>query len=143
MDTDGSTEPPFIEVCAAVIQQHGNLLLALRPDGSHLQGHWEFPGGKVHEGETLEACIRREIREELGVGVDGTDFLRTVEHHYPEKSIRLHFLACSIPDEVVPLPLQHETIGWFPPAAAASLNLAPADHIFLDWFATVNAGNKK
>ena len=74
-----------IVVTAAVIERDGAFLLTRRLDGTHLAGHWEFPGGKLHEGETLEQCLAREIREELGADVVvGAEILAT-SHDYPEQ----------------------------------------------------------
>ena len=58
-----------IEVCAAVIRRGAQILLATRPPGCRAAGRWEFPGGKVSGAESLDACIRREIAEELGLAV--------------------------------------------------------------------------
>ena len=58
-----------IEVVAAVIERDGKLLITRRPEGSHLSGLWEFPGGKPQPGETFEQALRREIAEELGAEV--------------------------------------------------------------------------
>src|SRR3972149_3144610 len=65
----GQREPPHREVPAAVIRRRGKVLIARRPEGKLLGGLWEFPGGKRERGESLEACLRRELREELGVAV--------------------------------------------------------------------------
>ena len=60
---------PHFDVTAAVIRKNGRLLIAQRPLGGRLGGLWEFPGGKVEPGETLKQCLRREIKEELGVRI--------------------------------------------------------------------------
>ena len=86
---------PWINVCAAVVMRGRRFLLATRPDGTHLAGHWEFPGGKMHAGETLAACIIRELEEELGVTVAEPVEIAVIEHAYPEKRIRLHFMRCT------------------------------------------------
>ncbi len=80
-----------IVVTAAVIERDGAFLLTRRLDGTHLAGHWEFPGGKLHAGETLEECLAREIREELDADIEvGPEILATV-HDYPERSVELRF----------------------------------------------------
>ena len=56
-------------VAAAIIERDGRLLITKRQQGVHLEGYWEFPGGKCEEGETLAACVSRELREELAVDV--------------------------------------------------------------------------
>ena len=90
------SQPPraTIDVAAAVLIRDGKLLITQRPRGSHLGGLWEFPGGKAHAGETLEACLSRELREELGIEVEVGSLLELVTHAYPEKTVRLHFFRC-------------------------------------------------
>ena len=63
--------PAALVVTAAVIERDGAFLLTRRLDGTHLEGQWEFPGGKCEPGETLEQCLARELREELGVDAAG------------------------------------------------------------------------
>ncbi len=82
-----------IEVAAGIIEDaHGQVLLMQRLPGKHLAGLWEFPGGKVEPGETIEAALVRELREELGVEVTASAPLITLPWHYPEKSVHLHAL---------------------------------------------------
>lgn len=65
------------------------VLLARRQKGTHLEGYWEFPGGKVESGETVEAALARELTEELGVVIGETSSLVTVNHDYGEKQVLL------------------------------------------------------
>lgn len=122
---------PWIDVCAAVVTRGRRFLLATRPDGAHLAGHWEFPGGKVHAGETLGACIIREIEEELGVTVADPAEMAVVEHEYPEKRIRLHFMRCTLAESAELKPQDGQRAGWFTPEEMAGLNLAGADREFV------------
>lgn len=124
---------PAIDVCAAVVFQRQRFLLATRPAGTHLAGHWEFPGGKVHPGETLEACIVRELHEELGVRAESAGRVLLVEHEYPGKRIRLHFMACRLPDGEAPQPREGQRAAWFSRGELAALDLAPADRRFVEW----------
>jgi mutator protein MutT len=85
-----------IDVVAAIIRRDDKLLITKRLDHVHLAGLWEFPGGKVEPGESLENALEREIYEELGIQIAvAGEFLR-IEHDYPSKSVRLHFFNCSI-----------------------------------------------
>ncbi len=85
----------MIEVVAAVIERGGRILIARRQAGSHLGGLWEFPGGKRQDGETAEAALVREIREELDAAVSVGELLDDVEWRYPEKTVRLRFFRCA------------------------------------------------
>ena len=84
----------IIEVSAGLIFRSGKLLITQRHADAHLGGLWEFPGGKRHEGETFEDCLRRELREELGIEVEIRELLEEITHHYPEKSVHLKFFRC-------------------------------------------------
>lgn len=120
-----------IEVCAAVIRRGGRFLLATRPAESHLAGKWEFPGGKRHHGETAEACIARELGEELGLDVSQATFLAVTTHRYPTKTIRLTFLECVLADKREPVAHDGQQVGWFTFEELHELDLAPADREFL------------
>src|ERR1700722_3129417 len=85
-----------IEVSAALIFREGKLLIAQRHAKSHLGGLWEFPGGKRESDETFEACLVREIREELGVEISVGEMVEEINHEYPEKSVRLKFFRCEL-----------------------------------------------
>jgi len=82
-----------IVVSAAVIIEHGRVLLTQRKRGAHLEGLWEFPGGKVEEGEDPRDALARELREEIGVEVDVGDIVEVTFHRYENKSVLLLFYA--------------------------------------------------
>src|SRR3954453_1513497 len=90
------TASTMILVVAAIIRRDGRILITRRFDHVHLPGLWEFPGGKVERGESLEAALRREIREELGIDVAVGRKYFTIEHQYPSKVVDLHFFDCTI-----------------------------------------------
>ncbi|HET7699208.1 MAG TPA: (deoxy)nucleoside triphosphate pyrophosphohydrolase [Vicinamibacterales bacterium] len=114
-----------IVVTAAVIRRGDRFLVTRRQQGVHLEGLWEFPGGKCDPGESLAECLRRELREELGAdGVIGGELL-AVTHHYPERSVELHFLACELTQD--PVPLLGQEMRWVPREALRSLHFPPAD----------------
>jgi 8-oxo-dGTP diphosphatase len=82
--------PRVIHVAVGVlIDETNSVLLARRQKGTHLEGYWEFPGGKVESGETVEAALVRELSEELGVEIGETSPLMTVNHDYGEKQVLL------------------------------------------------------
>jgi len=114
-----------IVVTAAVIERDGRFLLTRRLEGTHLAGHWEFPGGKLHAGETLEECLVREIREELDARVEvGPEILAAV-HDYPDRSIELRFFRCVLKSD--PTPTMGQEMRWVALRDLPSVELPPAD----------------
>ncbi|VWX58017.1 8-oxo-dGTPase [Burkholderiales bacterium 8X] len=67
------------------------LLLSTRPEGKPYAGYWEFPGGKVETGETIEEALRRELHEELGITIAAATVWKVTEHDYPHALVRLHW----------------------------------------------------
>ncbi len=102
--------PVFIEVVAAVVIRPQGVLLCQRPDGVHLPLLWEFPGGKIDPGESPRQALERELREELEVSSSIASRVATVEHHYPEKSVRIQFFAADIAG--TPRPVVHRELRW-------------------------------
>lgn len=100
----------LIQVVAAVVIDEQRLLLCQRPDGPHLALMWEFPGGKIDPGETPEQALERELREELCVASSIGPQIADVEHHYPEKSVRIRFFIVDIDGE--PRPVVHRQLRW-------------------------------
>jgi len=88
--------PPalLVEVAAALIFREGKLLITQRHADAHLGGLWEFPGGKREPGESFEACLRRELREELGIEVAVDELVESLTHAYPDKTVHLKFYRC-------------------------------------------------
>jgi 8-oxo-dGTP diphosphatase len=84
----------FIAVSAGLVFRDGLLLITQRRPQDHLGGLWEFPGGKRHENESDEDCLKRELMEELGIEVEIKNLLETVSHEYAEKAVRLKFFHC-------------------------------------------------
>jgi 8-oxo-dGTP diphosphatase len=114
-----------IVVLAAVIVRGDRVLLARRPDHVHLGGRWEFPGGKCEPGESHEACLQRELDEELGVrAIVGREILVT-EHAYPDRVVRLHFRYCRIDGE--PTARLGQQIRWASRNELSSLDFPEAD----------------
>jgi 8-oxo-dGTP diphosphatase len=116
----------LLRVAAGIVPQDGRYLLQRRPAGTHMAGYWEFPGGKLEEGETPAAALAREMREELGVEIDGVRPLWVIRHAYDDREVELHFLAARIAAGE-PRALQADAIGWYAPEAMPGLPILPAD----------------
>ena len=117
----------IIEVAAGLIQDvAGRYLITRRRSGTHLAGLWEFPGGKRHEGESLEACLRRELGEELGGPFEIVEKVDTVHWEYPEKTVIIHFYRCRLRSGSVE-PREAQEMAWVAPERLAEYNFPPAD----------------
>jgi 8-oxo-dGTP diphosphatase len=114
-----------IVVTAALVERDGRFLVTRRQQGVHLEGYWEFPGGKCDAGEPLAACLARELREELNVTATVGAEIFTTTHTYPERSVELHFLRCTIDGE--PQSVLGQEIRWVRREDLESLQFPPAD----------------
>jgi 8-oxo-dGTP diphosphatase len=114
-----------VVVAAAVIERDGRLLVTRRQQGTHLEGYWEFPGGKCHPGETHEACLAREVREELGASATVGAEILSVTHTYLDRTVELHFFWCDLTS--VPIPQMGQEMQWVAREQLVSLTLPPAD----------------
>jgi len=122
-----SSTPPneTIVVVAAVIESGDTVLITRRLRGTHLEGMWEFPGGKVDASERHDEALRREIREELDATIDVHELLLTTMHHYPERAVLLHFFRCTLTSEA--RPVLGQEMRWIRRADLATLAFPPAD----------------
>jgi 8-oxo-dGTP diphosphatase len=119
---------PLTVVCAALVDRVGRVLLAERPEGKPMAGLWEFPGGKIHPGETPEAALARELEEELGIGVDAAALepLAFASHGYAAFHVVLLLYLCrSWTGDAIPRELQR--LAWAAPAALSTYAMPPAD----------------
>jgi len=114
-----------IVVTAAVIERNGAFLVARRQKGVHLEGYWEFPGGKCATGESLSACMIRELREELDVDARPGEEIFTTSHAYADRYVELHFLRCELLG--TPAPQQGQELRWVAREELGALQFPPAD----------------
>jgi mutator protein MutT len=114
-----------ILVAAAIIERDGRFLVTRRQPGVHLEGYWEFPGGKCEPGETLADCLTRELREELAVDTHVSDEIFMTTHKYAERWVELHFLRCEVSGE--PSPQLGQAMRWVPRLELSGLAFPPAD----------------
>ena len=116
-----------IDVVAAVITRESRVLIGRRPSHKRHGGYWEFPGGKVHQGETLEAALSREIVEELGVKATAIS-PPCYTAADPGSPGQVHFMPARIVGE--PVLREHEALRWCSVNSLAGLPLAPSDAEF-------------
>lgn len=114
-----------IEVAAAVIIKDGKVFATQRGYGEW-QGWWEFPGGKIEAGESPEAALVREIREELDAEIEVGGLLETVEWDYPKFHLTMHCFVCSLVSESMHLN-EHEAAAWLTRETIHSVKWLPAD----------------
>jgi mutator protein MutT len=124
--------PLVIEVTAALVQDDtGRYLITQRRRGSHLEGLWEFPGGKLEAGESHEAGLRRELQEELGADFAVDRLVETVRWEYPDRTIVLHFYDCKLVSGTVQAREQQE-MRWVTPDELPRYDFPPADRSLID-----------
>lgn len=116
----------MIHVTCAVIEHDHKILICQRSATMTLPLKWEFPGGKIEEGESKEECLKREIREELGLTIEVGQALPSVTHHYPTFSITLYPFLCSIESGIL-TPLEHAQVLWVDLKTLESFDWAQAD----------------
>ena len=114
-----------VVVTAAVIEHGDRVLVTRRPQGVHLEGYWEFPGGKCDAGESLVACLERELREELDVSARILDEVFATTHAYPDRRVELHFFRCELLGE--PRPQLGQEMRWVRRDELPALQFPPAD----------------
>ena len=117
---------PTIEAVAAVIEQDGKFLITKRLESSPMRHCWEFPGGKIEKGETIEACAIRECREEIDVLIEPIRRLRDVWYDYPHGKVFLHFVLCKIVSGE-PRPVECREARWIEPHQFTDFEFPPAD----------------
>jgi mutator protein MutT len=127
-----------IEAAIALVGKAGKLLVCQRKDDDTLGGYWEFPGGKCEEGETLEECLARELREELAIAVRPIARLTTIEHDYPHVLLRLHPFVCQHEAGEVQH-LECQASHWIDPPMLRNYQFPPANETLIEeaiaWFA--------
>ena len=119
------------DVVCAIIEKDGYFLIAQRPAGHQLARKWEFPGGKVADGESLHAAIKREILEELDVVIEVHSALTPSFHAYQHLSLTLIPFRCFV-IRGIPAPLEHSNIVWVDEKTVREYQFAEADIAVLE-----------
>ena len=122
---------PHYHVTAGIIWRGENLLITLRPPKGLLGGLWEFPGGKLDEGEDLASCLYREIREELGIEVQVGDLFTSVKHAYTHFKITLHAFHCTYVDGEIQL-IECDDYRWISPREFEKYPFPAADRKIIE-----------
>jgi mutator protein MutT len=124
--------PLVIEVAAALIRDdRGRYLITQRRHGSHLEGLWEFPGGKIEVGETPQACLRRELREELSATFAIGRLVDTIRWTYPDRTVVIHFYDCRLESGTV-VPREAQRMHWVEARHLTDYDFPPADRAVID-----------
>lgn len=119
---------PVADVVAAVIYSpdRNHILLSLRKPEQHQGDRWEFPGGKLEPHESQEHALLRELDEELGIRALDYSELQTIEHRYPDKTVRLHFWSVTrFSNE--PMGCEGQDVKWVSRAELAELEFPDAN----------------
>lgn len=117
-----------IEVVAAIIIKNSQILVTQRGYGQ-FKHMWEFPGGKIEDGETKENAIIREIKEELNAQIKIVSFLNTIEYDYETFHLIMHNYICSLDTDITLL--EHEDMKWINKEELLTINFLPADKLVL------------
>jgi mutator protein MutT len=121
----------MIDVTAAVLIENGRVLIARRRPGASQAGLWEFPGGKVRPGESAAQCLKREIREELGVEIAVGEFFGESVYAYEDKTIRLLAYRVRLVSGELSVN-DHAELAWVAPADLGRYRFCPADVPFTE-----------
>ncbi|MBM7614948.1 (deoxy)nucleoside triphosphate pyrophosphohydrolase [Alkaliphilus hydrothermalis] len=121
----------MIDVVAAILKQGDKILIARRKEGKSLGGYWEFPGGKIEEGESPEKSLIRELKEEMMIDIKVTEPFGENIHDYGDKKIRLIAFWGEIDSGEIVLK-DHDCIEWVFPKDLHQYNFSPADVSFVE-----------
>ncbi len=122
------TGPIVLVAAVALVDGDGRVLLAQRPPGKHLAGTWEFPGGKVHEGETPEAALIRELEEELGIQTDVKCLapFTFASYGYETFHLLMPLYVCRVWQGIVQ-PMEGQKLAWVRVSDLSNYEMPPAD----------------
>jgi len=136
-------EQNHIHVTCGIIESNGLVLAAQRSRWMRIPLKWEFPGGKIEDGELPEDCLRRELMEELGIQVTVDNALPPVTHDYPSLRVTLYPFICRIVAGI-PTNHEHEAIVWLLPEHLLTIDWAEADiPVVLTYQKTLNREDGK
>jgi 8-oxo-dGTP diphosphatase len=131
--TAGQAERAVVDVAVGVLMQGEEFLLTSRPEGKVYAGYWEFPGGKLEAGESVEQALRRELQEELGITIGPAQVWKTQMVDYPHALVRLHF--CKVWDWQGELQMREAQSHAWQTLPVAVLPVLPGTIPVLAWLA--------
>lgn len=126
-----NTDSRPVRVTAAILVKDKRVLIAQRKPDDHLANLWEFPGGKIEDGETPEECLERELAEEFGIQTTVDGFLGSSTYRYPHISIELFAYRTTLLSGEIRL-TDHAAFAWMPSERTHEFNFAPADQPFVE-----------
>jgi 8-oxo-dGTP diphosphatase len=132
----------MIKVVCGIIYKDGKILICRRKPNKSLGGYWEFPGGKVVNGESNEVSLKRELMEELQMEVDGIQYFFSAKHDYESFSIDLIAYTCNLKSWNLLL-TDHDKYDWVTPGEILNWKLAPADVSLAQTFKKKNLTSKR
>lgn len=115
------------EVGTGIIVRNGKIFIGQRPEGKPLAGLWEFPGGKQEQGESIEECLVRELKEELNVDATVGKHIMDTVYQYPENEFRLHVYFVTIPEKAKIKLNVHQNSAWVSARDMNKYKFPPAD----------------
>jgi 8-oxo-dGTP diphosphatase len=115
-----------VDVAIAIVCRQRKVLICRRRRQDHLGGFWEFPGGKLEAGETIQQCLARELREELDIAIEPITQLPMIEHDYPDVLVRLHPYICTH-RAGEPKPIGCDELIWIDPNGLREYEFPPAN----------------
>lgn len=116
----------MIQVTAAILWNRKRVMIARRRPGIKFAGYWEFPGGKVEQGESPEGCLVRELEEEFSITVDIDHFFAEATYAYPDRTVQLLAFTVRWLDGAL-TPVDHDLLAWVAPPRLSQYDLLPAD----------------
>ncbi len=120
--------PILLVAAVALVDADGRVLLAQRPEGKHLAGLWEFPGGKVQDGEAPDTALVRELKEELDIDITESCLapFTFASHPYDDFHLLMPLFVCRVWKGTI-TPLEGQALKWLRPARMGGLDMPPAD----------------
>ncbi len=131
-----------IRVACAIIEQNERILAVQRSERMRLPLKWEFPGGKIHQGEQPEQCVVREVAEELNLQIEIVRPLSPVNHDYPDFSVILYPFVCAMASGEIVLH-EHKALLWMSPIELPSLDWVAADFPIISAYLKQRTGNRR